>query len=68
MVKTIKYLNVNQDMADLTVKPQLIKETIMSIERLLPETCRYCNEMYFIKHGVPNVLIVSRECTKSAIN
>ena len=56
MVKTIKYLDVNQDIADSTAKPQLIKETIMSIERLLPETCRYCNKMYFVKHCVPPTL------------
>ena len=52
MVRTIKYLDVNQDVADSTANRQLIKETIMSIEKLLPETCRYFNEMYFIKHGV----------------
>ena len=44
-VKTIKYLDVNQDIAESTAKAQLIKETIISIER-----CMYCNEMYFIKH------------------
>ena len=52
MIKTIKFLHPDREIAETISKPQLIKETVFSIERLLPENCRYCNEVYATKHGI----------------
>ena len=52
MIKTIKFLLPDREVAETISKPQLIKETVFSIERLLPENCRYCNEVYATKHGI----------------
>ena len=52
MIKTIKFLHPEREVAETISKPQLMKETVFSIERLLPENCRYCNEVYATKHGI----------------
>ena len=45
MIKTIKFLHPDREVVETISKPQLIKETVFSIERLLPENCRYCNDL-----------------------
>ena len=52
MIKAIKFLHPDREVAETISKPQLIKETVFSIERILPENCRYCNEVYATKHGI----------------
>ena len=53
MIKTIKFLHLDREVAETISKPQLIKETVFSTERILPENC---NEVYATKHGIQPTL------------
>ena len=72
MMKTIKFLHPDREVAETISKPQLIKETVFSIERLLPENCRYCNEVYATKHGIQlplsSAITANREYMKTVPN